>query len=95
MIARGARLSELVAGFEEFPQVLVNVKVARKAAFDEFPEIGRAFGEIRAALGGERPPRPPLFGHRAPGPGHGRGAGPGRDRKTRERLASILRKHLA
>lgn len=51
MIAREAALSSLVAGFEEFPQVLLNVRVAKKAPFDDFPEIGRAAGEIRSALG--------------------------------------------
>ena len=53
MIAGKAALSALVAGFERFPQVLLNVRVARKAPFDDFPEIGRAVEEIRSALGAD------------------------------------------
>ncbi len=53
MIAGEAALSALVAGFERFPQVLLNVRVARKAPFDDFPEIGRAVEEIRSALGAD------------------------------------------
>jgi phosphoglucosamine mutase len=53
MAAARAPLSELVAGWTEFPQVLLNVRVARKAAFDEFPEIARACHEVRDALGPE------------------------------------------
>jgi phosphoglucosamine mutase len=46
-------LSELAAGCGEYPQVLVNVRVVRKADFGEFPEIGRTAEGIRAALGEE------------------------------------------
>jgi len=53
MIAGGAALSALVAGFERFPQVLLNVRVARKTPFDDFPEIGRAVEEILSALGAD------------------------------------------
>ena len=47
----GRPLSELAAGWMEFPQILVNVRVVRKADFGEFPEIGRTAEGIRAALG--------------------------------------------
>ena len=53
MIAGETALSALVAGFERFPQVLLSVRVARKAPFDDFPEIGRAVEEIRSALGAD------------------------------------------
>jgi phosphoglucosamine mutase len=51
LLELGRPLSELAAGCMEFPQVLVNVRVARKADFGEFPEIGRTAEGIRAALG--------------------------------------------
>jgi len=47
----GRPLSELAAGYGEYPQILVNVRVVRKADFGEFPEIGRTAEGIRAALG--------------------------------------------
>ena len=50
----------------------------------EFPEIGAGVRRDPGRARRGRPHRPPLFGHRAPGPDHGRGAGQGRDRKTRE-----------
>jgi phosphoglucosamine mutase len=95
MIARGTPLSRLVAGWEEYPQILLNVKVARKAAFDEFPEIPRAFGEIRDALGanGRLDLRYSVTEPLA------RIMVEGRDRgeieKHANRLAAILRKYLA
>ncbi len=95
MIARRASLSDLVAGFKEFPQILLNVRVERKSAFDEFPEIGRAFGEIRDALGASG--RIDLrYSGTEP---LARVMVEGRDRdeieKHASRLASILRKYLA
>jgi phosphoglucosamine mutase len=51
LLERGRPLSELAAGCGEYPQILVNVKVVRKADFGEFPEIGRTAEGIRAALG--------------------------------------------
>lgn len=95
MITRGARLSDLVAGFEEFPQVLINVKVARKAAFDEFPEIGRAFGEIRSALGTNGRLDLRYSGTEPVARIMVEGRDRGEIEKHANRLASILRKHLA
>ena len=95
MIARGSRLSELVAGFEEFPQVLLNVKVARKAAFDEFPEIGRAFSEIRGALGASGRIDLRYSGTEPLARVMVEGRDRGEIEKHANRLASILRKHLA
>ncbi len=95
IIARETPLSSLVAGFEEFPQVLLNVRVSSKEPFDAFPEIPRTAAEIRDALGvngrldlrysGTEPLARVMV--------------EGRDRgeieKHANRLASILRKYLA
>ena len=53
MISRQSPLSRLVSRFEEFPQILVNVRVRKKAAFDEFPEIARTVKAIRSGLDGD------------------------------------------
>jgi phosphoglucosamine mutase len=45
------RLSELVAGFVRFPQVLVNVRVTEKKPIDALPELAAAVRRIEAALG--------------------------------------------
>ena len=52
MLSRGTTLAVLVAGLEELPQVLLSIRVARKAPFEDFPEIGRTMAEISGALGG-------------------------------------------
>ena len=52
MLGRRSPLSRLVAGYEEFPQVLVNVRVREKAAFNGFPEIARTVEAIKAGLDG-------------------------------------------
>ncbi len=44
-------LSELKQGFTQFPQILVNVKVKEKRAFEEVEEIARAAAEIQNELG--------------------------------------------
>ena len=48
---RGRSLSELCAGFERFPQVLVNVKVSHKKPIDALPELAAAVRRIEAELG--------------------------------------------
>ncbi len=53
MLAGGRPLSELARGMEEFPQVLVNVKVAGKTPFTEFEDIARAVRAVEARLGEE------------------------------------------
>ena len=53
MVHKDRSLSELVRGLEEFPQVLVNVRVAAKKPFADFPEITAAAESVRARLGGE------------------------------------------
>jgi len=44
-------LQRLTAGFEVFPQVLVNVKVREKRPFDEIDSINKVAGEIENELG--------------------------------------------
>jgi phosphoglucosamine mutase len=50
MVERGGRLSELVREFVEFPQVLLNVPVARKEDLAKFPEITDTLALIRETL---------------------------------------------
>jgi phosphoglucosamine mutase len=52
MTVRDLPLSHLVEGYEEFPQVLANVKVAKKIDFREFPEIMNTIERIKNELGG-------------------------------------------
>ena len=49
----GQRLSELVAGFERVPQVLVNVNVANKRPVEELPEFQKQLRAVESALGGD------------------------------------------
>ncbi|MCB1023399.1 MAG: phosphoglucosamine mutase, partial [Acidobacteria bacterium] len=51
LIANGKSLSEMKHGFEQFPQILVNVKVTEKRPFDEVDEITRKAQEIRTTSG--------------------------------------------
>lgn len=52
MIRTGNRLSELAAEMQEFPQLLVNVKVLKRDAWDEQPEICAAIKEADSKLAG-------------------------------------------
>jgi phosphoglucosamine mutase len=45
-------LSGLVAGLQEFPQILLNVPVARKEDFRKIPEVAAAIDRAQAALEG-------------------------------------------
>jgi phosphoglucosamine mutase len=47
----GRPVSELLAGFERFPQVLINVPVARKPRFETLPTVLAAAREAEARLG--------------------------------------------
>jgi phosphoglucosamine mutase len=51
MASSGMPLSELVADFDEFPQVLKNVPVSRKEDFQNFPEIVKTIEEVNDLLG--------------------------------------------
>jgi phosphoglucosamine mutase len=44
-------LQELAAGFQRYPQILINVKVREKRDFDELPEVARLASETQARLG--------------------------------------------
>jgi len=47
----GRPLSELLAGFHRFPQVLLNVRVARKVELTSLPAVARAAQRIEERLG--------------------------------------------
>jgi phosphoglucosamine mutase len=53
MVRTGQPLSELVRGLAEYPQVLLNVRVREKPAFEEFPGIAAAVRTARDRLGDE------------------------------------------
>lgn len=44
-------LSELTAEFKRFPQILVNIKVKEKRAFEDVPEIAEAAAQLKKELG--------------------------------------------
>jgi phosphoglucosamine mutase len=51
MVEENKSLSQLAEGFEVFPQILVNVKVAQKRPFNEFEEINNVTHKIESELG--------------------------------------------
>jgi phosphoglucosamine mutase len=51
MRSHNKNLAELVAGFQRFPQVLVNVRVRQKKPFETLPAVQRLAEEIRQQLG--------------------------------------------
>ena len=53
MLRRGRPLSALAGDMDEYPQILVNVRVARKPDFGTFPEITAAVEAVRERLGDE------------------------------------------
>ncbi|MGH0036475.1 MAG: phosphoglucosamine mutase [Myxococcota bacterium] len=53
ILARAGRpLSELTAGFERFPQITVNVRVAEKRPIDSLPSLQAAIKEVESELAG-------------------------------------------
>jgi phosphoglucosamine mutase len=52
MITQRASLSELIRGFDEYPQILKNVPVSRKDDFDKFPQIVEIIRKTEQQLGG-------------------------------------------
>ena len=52
MQRRGRSLNDLAAGFEHFPQVLVNVEVARKQPIENLPSVQAAVAKVEEALAG-------------------------------------------
>lgn len=51
MATKNTPLSKLAEGLEEFPQVLVNVRVARKPELSRIPEVASKMSEIGKKLG--------------------------------------------
>lgn len=51
MVIQNVPLSRLVENFEEYPQVLVNIRVEEKIDFNRFPEIIKTREEIKNRLG--------------------------------------------
>jgi len=49
---KGGRLSELVEGFERYPQVLLSVKVAEKRPIEELPTVMAAVERVEAEFDG-------------------------------------------
>jgi phosphoglucosamine mutase len=53
MRRRGRTLSELASGFQRYPQVLVNVPVAKKRPIEELSDMTAAIKKVEAELGRE------------------------------------------
>jgi phosphoglucosamine mutase len=51
LVALRGSLDSLVAGFKDYPQTIVNVKVNSKPPLDSLPEVSRALAEANSALG--------------------------------------------
>jgi phosphoglucosamine mutase len=52
MKRKGRSLSELVAGFQRFPQVLLNIRVTEKKPLESLPELQEAVRKVEAELAG-------------------------------------------
>jgi phosphoglucosamine mutase len=53
IVEGGVKLSQAVSGFVKYPQILLNVKVSEKQAFDSVPAISAAARAIERELEGE------------------------------------------
>ena len=53
MIAKNETLSQLVEGYTEWPQILLNVEVSEKQDFEHFPDIVSTVEKIKTGLGNE------------------------------------------
>lgn len=53
MVTKNTPLSKLVSGYKASPQILLNVKVAKKEDFSHFPEILNIMDRIKDSLGNE------------------------------------------
>ncbi|MDW3229079.1 MAG: phosphoglucosamine mutase, partial [Acidobacteriota bacterium] len=53
MIERDRRMSELVRDFQEFPQILINVRVKEKIPLEEIPGYKEAAAEVEEKLGSD------------------------------------------
>jgi phosphoglucosamine mutase len=52
MVEKAKRLSELKRIMTRLPQVLINVKVREKKAFEKMPQVSRAITEVEKSLDG-------------------------------------------
>jgi phosphoglucosamine mutase len=52
LVSMHGRLETLIDGFTDYPQTIVNVKVASKPPLDSLPEVSRALAEAQSTLGG-------------------------------------------
>jgi phosphoglucosamine mutase len=53
MAREGVPLSSLVAGFKQYPQILVNVDVAKKIELESLPSLQAALAEVEEKLAGQ------------------------------------------
>lgn len=51
LVSSKGSLESLVEGLKDYPQIIVNVKVKAKPAFDSLPEVARALTEAQSRLG--------------------------------------------
>jgi phosphoglucosamine mutase len=51
LVSAKGSLESLIEGLEDYPQVIVNVKVKSKPPLDSLPEVSRALAEAKATLG--------------------------------------------
>jgi phosphoglucosamine mutase len=52
MATKDTTLSQMVSGFEEYPQILKNVPVSKKTDMQKYPEIQNAIKEVKEQLAG-------------------------------------------
>jgi phosphoglucosamine mutase len=53
MLTSDTPLSQLVAEYKEFPQILLNINVSKKEDFSLYPEIGETIESIQTGLGNQ------------------------------------------
>jgi phosphoglucosamine mutase len=51
LVSMRGKIESLVAGFKDYPQQIVNVKVRAKPPLETLPEVSRALAEAQSALG--------------------------------------------
>jgi phosphoglucosamine mutase len=51
LVSLHGSLESLIHGFQDYPQIIVNVKVKSKPPLDSLPEVSRALAEAQSALG--------------------------------------------
>jgi phosphoglucosamine mutase len=94
MCRTGRPLSELVAGFQRFPQILRNVPVAEKRPFDQVPAVTEALRKIESELGGSGRVLLRYSGTEKKARVMVEGEDEHRVREIAETLADLVRRHL-